>query len=70
MNVYVGMCMGMCVSACVWSCVLARAYEAPKVARNVERYLHLRAFSSFHIRTVLDLGNTVCGSIVVIASYS
>ena len=33
----------------------------------VERHLHLRAFSAFRIRTVLDYGNTRCGSVVVIA---
>ena len=34
----------------------------------VERHLHLRAFSAFHIRTVLDYGEcTLCGSVVVIA---
>ena len=38
----------------------------------VERHLHLRAFSAFRIRTVLDYGEyplwyTLCGSVVVIA---
>ena len=34
----------------------------------VERRLHLRAFSAFRIRTVLDYGEyPLCGSVVVIS---
>ena len=33
----------------------------------VERHLHLRAFSAYRIRTDLDYGDTLCGSVVVIA---
>ena len=39
--------------------LLTGAYEPPKAARSVhyvERHLHLRAFSDFRIRIVLDYG--------------
>ena len=48
-----------CLYTCICIYILSGAYEPPKAARSVQlrrTALHLRAFSAFRIRTVLDYG--------------